>query len=138
MSLRDAVSEVCSGMQFLLVFIGGGLGAALRHVVNLASLRLVGTALPYGTFFINVTGSLLMGVVAGLFAWKGSLPPTLRLFIATGILGGYTTFSTFSLETALLFERGQAWQAIGYVVGSVVLGVAGLFAGMAAVRALAA
>ena len=124
-------------MQFLLVFIGGGLGAALRHVVNLASLRLVGTALPYGTFFINVTGSILMGVVAGLFAWKVSLPPTLRLFIATGILGGYTTFSTFSLETALLFERGQAWQAVGYVAASVLLGVAGLFAGMAAVRALA-
>ena len=125
-------------MQLLLVFIGGGLGAALRHVVNLAGLRLVGTALPYSTFFINVTGSILMGAVAGLFAWKVSLPPTLRLFIATGILGGYTTFSTFSLETALLIERGQAWQAAGYVLASVLLGVAGLFAGMAAVRAFAA
>ena len=125
-------------MQLLLVFIGGGLGAALRHVVNLLGLRLVGTALPYSTFFINVTGSILMGVVAGLFAWKVSLPPTLRLFIATGILGGYTTFSTFSLETALLIERGQAWQAAGYVLASVLLGVAGLFAGMAAVRAFAA
>ncbi len=125
-------------MQLLLVFIGGGLGAALRHVVNLAGLRLVGTALPYGTFFINVTGSILMGVVAGLFAWKVSLPPTLRLFVATGILGGYTTFSTFSLETALLIERGQGWQAAGYVLASVLLGVGGLFAGMAAVRAFAA
>lgn len=125
-------------MQLLLVFIGGGLGAALRHVVNLLGLRLVGTALPYSTFFINVTGSILMGVVAGLFAWKVSLPPTLRLFIATGILGGYTTFSTFSLETALLIERGQAWQAAGYVLASVLLGVGGLFAGMAAVRAFAA
>jgi fluoride exporter len=124
-------------MQLLLVFIGGGLGAALRHLVNLAGLRLVGAALPYGTFFINVTGSLLMGVVAGLFAWKVSLPPTLRLFVATGILGGYTTFSTFSLETALLFERGQPWQAIGYVAGSVLVGLAALFAGMAAVRAFA-
>ena len=125
-------------MQLLLVFIGGGLGAALRHVVNLAGLRLVGTALPYGTFFINVTGSILMGIVAGLFAWKVSLPPTLRLFVATGILGGYTTFSTFSLETALLIERGQAWQAAGYVLASVLLGVGGLFAGMAAVRTFAA
>jgi len=124
--------------QILLVFVGGGLGAALRHAVNLASLRLVGTALPYGTFFINVTGSILMGMVAGLFAWKVSLPPTLRLFVATGILGGYTTFSTFSLETALLLERGQAWTAVGYVVGSVLLGVAGLFVGMVAVRAMAA
>lgn len=125
-------------MQFLLVFLGGGLGAALRHVVNLLGLRVVGTALPYSTFFINVTGSILMGAVAGLFAWKVSLPPALRLFIATGILGGYTTFSTFSLETALLFERGQPWQAVGYVLASVLLGVAGLFAGMAAVRAFAA
>ena len=124
--------------QLLLVFVGGGLGATLRHAVNLASLRLVGAALPYGTFFINVTGSLLMGVVVGLFAWKVSLPPALRLFVATGILGGYTTFSTFSLETAQLVERGQTWLAIGYVLGSVLLGVAGLFAGMAAVRALAA
>ena len=125
-------------MQLLYVFIGGGLGAALRHVVNLASLRLVGTGLPWGTFFINVTGSILMGMVAGLFAWKVSLPPALRLLLATGILGGYTTFSTFSLETALLLERGQTWQAIGYVLASVLLGVTGLFAGMAAVRALAA
>jgi CrcB protein len=124
-------------MQLLLVFVGGGLGAALRHLVNLLSLRLVGTAWPYGTLFINVTGSILMGVVAGLFAWKVSLPPTLRLFIATGILGGYTTFSTFSLETALLIERGQAAQALLYVGASVVLGLAGLFAGMAAARALA-
>ena len=124
-------------MQYLLVFIGGGLGAALRHFVNGLSLRLVGTALPWGTFFINVTGSILMGVVVGVFASKLPLPPALRLFVATGILGGYTTFSTFSLETAMLMERGQAFMALGYVLGSVLLGVGGLFAGMALVRALA-
>jgi CrcB protein len=123
-------------MQYLLVFIGGGLGAALRHFVNGASLRLVGNEWPLGTLFINVTGSILMGVVAALFAYKVSLPPTLRLFIATGILGGYTTFSTFSLETGLLLERGQPGPALLYVVGSVLLGVGGLFAGMWAVRAL--
>jgi fluoride exporter len=123
-------------MQYLLVFIGGGLGAALRHLVNGLSLRLAGTALPYGTFFINVTGSILMGVVAGVFAAKLPLPHGLRLFVATGILGGYTTFSTFSLETALLVERGQSAMALGYAAGSVLLGVAGLFAGLALVRAL--
>ena len=123
-------------MQYLLVFIGGGLGAALRHFVNGLSLRLVGTALPWGTFFINVTGSILMGVVVGVFASKLPLPPLLRLFVATGILGGYTTFSTFSLETAMLIERGQAVMALGYVAGSVLLGVGGLVAGMALVRAL--
>ncbi len=124
-------------MQYLLVFIGGGLGAALRHFVNGLSLRLVGTALPWGTFFINVSGSILMGVVVGVFASKLPLPPALRLFVATGILGGYTTFSTFSLEAAMLMERGQALMALGYVAGSVLLGVGGLFAGMALVRALA-
>ena len=122
--------------QTLFVFIGGGLGAALRHFVNGASLRLVGSDWPLGTVFINVTGSILMGVVAALFAFKLSLPPTLRLFIATGILGGYTTFSTFSLETALLIERGQPAMALAYVLGSVLLGVGGLFAGMWVVRVL--
>ena len=123
-------------MQTLFVFIGGGLGAALRHFINGASLRLVGSDWPLGTVFINVTGSILMGVVAALFAFKLSLPPTLRLFIATGILGGYTTFSTFSLETALLIERGQPAMALAYVLGSVLLGVGGLFAGMWVVRVL--
>ena len=123
--------------KYLLVFLGGGLGAALRHFVNGVSLRLAGSDWPLGTLFINVTGSILMGVVAALFAFKLSLPPTLRLFIATGILGGYTTFSTFSLETALLIDKGQAGIALLYVAGSVLLGVGGLFAGMWAVRALA-
>ena len=121
--------------QLLLVFVGGGLGAALRHGVNLLSLRWVGSGWPWGTLFINVSGSVLMGVVAALFSLKLSLPPLLRPFIATGILGGYTTFSTFSLETALLFERGQPGPALLYALGSVLLGVAGLFAGMAVVRA---
>jgi CrcB protein len=123
-------------MQYLLVFIGGGLGAALRHFVNGVSLRLMGTGWPYGTLFINVTGSILMGVVAATFALKLSLPPTLRLFIATGILGGYTTFSTFSLETGLLMERGEPGLALLYVAASVLLGVGGMFAGLWAVRAL--
>ncbi|HEX7637251.1 MAG TPA: fluoride efflux transporter CrcB [Burkholderiaceae bacterium] len=124
-------------MQFLLVFLGGGLGAALRHLVNQLSLRLAGSGFPWGTMFINITGSILMGVIAGLFAFKLSLPQSLRLFIATGILGGYTTFSTFSLESVLLLERGQPGQAALYVLGSVGMGLAGLFAGMAVVRVLA-
>ncbi len=122
-------------MQTLLVFVGGGLGACLRHFVNLASTRLVAPGWPFGTLFINVTGSILMGVVAATFALKLQLPPSLRLFVATGILGGYTTFSTFSLETALLVERGQACMAALYVLASVLLGIVGLFAGMALVRA---
>ena len=134
--MRYAFAPKPTMQQYLLVFIGGGLGAALRHFVNGVSLRLVGTGWPAGTLFINVTGSILMGVVAALFAFKLSLPQPLRLFIATGILGGYTTFSTFSLETGLLLERGQMGMALLYVAASLLLGVGGLFAGMWAVRAL--
>jgi CrcB protein len=117
------------------VFIGGGFGSALRHGVNIAAAQLVGRAFPYGTMFINVTGSLLMGLVAGYFALKTNLPRTWLLFLTTGILGGYTTFSTFSLETALLYERGEILAAGLYVLGSVVLSIAGLFVGLAIVRA---
>jgi len=121
-------------MGFLIVFLGGGLGAALRHGVNLASARLLGTAFPYGTLFENVTGSLAMGLLAGYFAFKGDASQHWRLFFTTGILGGYTTFSAFSLDTALLYERGELGLAALYVLASVALSVGGLFAGLALVR----
>ena len=123
-------------MGYLIVFIGGGLGAALRHAVNLFSARLLGTAFPYHTLFENVSGSLVMGFVAGYFAFKGDASQHWRLFLTTGILGGYTTFSAFSLDTVLLYERGQWWLAAFNVVGSVVLAVGGLVAGLAIVRQL--
>src|SRR3954454_19412531 len=91
-------------MGFLIVFLGGGLGAALRHGVNLTSARLLGTTFPYATLFENVTGSLVMGLLAGYFAFKGDASQSWRLFLTTGILGGYTTCSAFSLDTALLYE----------------------------------
>jgi len=121
-------------MGFLIVFLGGGLGAALRHGVNLASARLLGTAFPYGTLFENVTGSLVMGLLAGYFAFKGDASQHWRLFFTTGILGGYTTFSAFSLDAALLYERGESWAAALYVVLSVALSILGLFAGLYIVR----
>ena len=80
-------------MGYLIVFLGGGLGAALRHGVNIAAARLLGTALPYGTLTINVLGSLAMGLIAEFFALKAGLPQHWRLFLTTGILGGFTTFS---------------------------------------------
>ncbi len=120
---------------FVVVFIGGGFGSALRHGVNLAAAQLVGRSFPYGTMFINVTASLAMRLVAGYFALKTNLPRTWLLFLTTGILGGYTTFSTFSLETALLYERGEILAAGLYVLGSVVLSIGGLFVGLAIVRA---
>jgi CrcB protein len=121
-------------MGFLIVFLGGGLGAALRHGVNLASARLLGAAFPYATLFENVTGSLVMGLLAGWFAFKGDLPQGWRLFLTTGMLGGYTTFSAFSLDTALLYERGELALAALYVLASVALSIGGLFAGLALVR----
>jgi fluoride exporter len=121
-------------MTYLIVFLGGGLGAALRHAVNLASARLVGTAFPYATMFENVSGSLVMGLLAGYFAFRGGASQHWQLFLTTGILGGYTTFSTYSLDAALLYERGALGLAALYVLGSVVTAIGGLFAGLAIVR----
>ena len=121
-------------MGFLIVFLGGGLGAALRHGINLISVRTLGTEFPYGTLIINVTGSLVMGLIAGYLAFRGDTAQHWRLFLMTGILGGYTTFSAFSLDAALLYERGATGLAAIYVLASVILSVGGLFAGLALVR----
>jgi CrcB protein len=123
-------------MGYLIVFLGGGIGAALRHGVNLAFARLLGTAFPCATLFENVSGSIVMGVLVALFAFKGGIPQHWQLFLTTGILGGYTTFSTFSLDVALLYERGELGLAALYVALSVALSIGGLFAGLAFVRNL--
>lgn len=121
-------------MGYVLVFVGGGLGAMLRHGVNVAVARWFGAAFPWNTFFINVTGSLVMGLIAGWFALKADASQGARLFLTTGILGGYTTFSAFSLDAALLYERGEFGLSAFYVVGSVALSIGGLFAGLWLVR----
>ena len=122
-------------MGFLVVFVGGGIGAALRHGVNVISARLFGTAFPWHTLIENVTGSVVMGMLAAYFAFKGGeTSQHWRLFLTTGILGGYTTFSAFSLDVVLLYERGEVAQAALYVAGSVVLAIGGLVAGLALVR----
>lgn len=121
-------------MTYLLVFLGGGIGSTLRHVINMLSARTLGTAFPYSTFMINISGSLVMGLIAGYLAFKGDASQNWRLFLMTGILGGYTTFSAFSLDTAVLYERGELGLAAFYVLGSVILSIAGVFAGLAIVR----
>lgn len=123
-------------MNYLIVFLGGGLGAALRHGVNVGLPRFFGPGFPYATLFVNVTGSFLMGVIVAWFAFKSGAPQAWRLFLTTGILGGYTTFSAFSLDFALLYERDAYGLAALYVLGSVALSLLGIFAGLALVRTL--
>jgi fluoride exporter len=117
-------------MRYLIVFLGGGVGAALRHGVNVVAARLLGTAFPYATTIENVSGSLLMGLLAGYFAFRGGISQHWQLFLTTGILGGYTTFSTFSLDAALLYERGALGLAALYILLSVLMSIGGLFAGL--------
>ncbi len=123
-------------ITFLLVFIGGGIGSMLRHAANLISASLFGLNIPAGTLFVNISGSLAMGLLAGWFAFRGHSDQLTRLFLTTGIIGGFTTFSAFSLEAALLLERGQTAGSALYVIGSVVIAIAGIFAGIAIIRAL--
>ena len=111
-------------MNYVLVFIGGGLGASLRHAVNMLCARCIGTGFPYGTFIINITGSIVMGLIAGYLAFKGEASQPWRLFLMTGVLGGYTTFSAFSLDAVLLYERGEMGLALFYVLGSVAFSIA--------------
>ncbi|MBM3635712.1 MAG: fluoride efflux transporter CrcB [Alphaproteobacteria bacterium] len=120
----------------LIVFLGGGLGAALRYLINQAMVRLVDIEFPLGIMAINISGSVIMGFAAGYFTFKAGeeWSQSARLFVTTGILGGYTTFSAFSLDAMLLYERGEILTALFYVVGSVVLSILGLAAGLWAVR----
>ena len=92
--------------SYLIVFLGAGLGGALRHLDNILAAAVAGALLPWGTFIVNVTGSLAMGLLVGYFAFRGEASQDLRLFLTTGLLGGYTAFSSFSLDAALLWERG--------------------------------
>ena len=121
---------------YLVVFLGGGLGSMLRHAVNQVSAFLLGAGF-WGTLFVNITGSFAMGLIAGWFAFRGEGGrQSLRLFLTTGILGGYTTFSTFSLDAALFWERGQLWGTAIYLGSSVAAGLLDLFGGLALVRSL--
>jgi CrcB protein len=121
-------------MLYLIVFIGAGIGGALRHGVNVGAARLFGYGFPFGTLIVNITGSFLMGLFAGYFAFRPGIEQHVRLFLTTGILGGFTTFSAFSLDTALLVERHSYGLAAGYAVGSVAASISALFFGLALFR----
>jgi CrcB protein len=121
-------------MLYLIVFIGAGIGGALRHGVNVGAARLFGYGFPFGTLIVNIAGSFAMGLLAGYFAFRPGIAQHMRLFLTTGVLGGFTTFSAFSLDTALLVERHAYGMAAGYAVGSVAASVSALFFGLAMFR----
>jgi len=121
-------------MLYLIVFVGAGVGGALRHGVNVGAARLFGYGFPFGTLIVNIVGSFVMGALAGYFAFRPGLSQHVRLFLTTGILGGFTTFSSFSLDASLLVERHAYLMAAAYVVGSVAAGISALFFGLALFR----
>lgn len=120
--------------SLLAVAAGGAVGAVGRYLLSAQIMRLTGLGFPFGTLGVNVLGGVLMGLLVSLFALHWNAGQEVRLFLTVGLLGGFTTFSTFSMETILLFERGQ-WIAAGlYVLASVSLALAGFVAGQALVR----
>lgn len=117
-----------------LVAAGGATGAMLRHVAGMVSFKLMGPGFPYGTLFVNIVGSFAMGLFIEYLAHRLPGNQEFRLLIATGLLGGFTTFSAFSLEFALLYERGALLSAGIYLAASVCLAILALFVGLHAGR----
>ncbi|RTL54546.1 MAG: fluoride efflux transporter CrcB [Bradyrhizobiaceae bacterium] len=120
----------------LAVAVGGAFGSVARYLVGIGSGKLFGLDFPWGTLIINVTGSFLIGVFVESFALRWDLPQVARVFLTVGICGGFTTFSTFSLDTAFLMERGELAAAAAYIAASVVLSIAALFAGLHLIRTI--
>jgi fluoride exporter len=120
----------------LAVAVGGAIGSVARYLVAIGSGKLFGLDFPWGTLIINIAGSFLIGVFVESFALKWDLPQAARVFLTVGICGGFTTFSTFSLDAYLLIDRGELWPAAAYMAGSVALSVAALFAGLQLIRAI--
>src|ERR1700760_1665959 len=117
---ESAGRSVTMNLPFILaVAIGGAIGSGARYLAGIGAGRLFGAEFPWGTLIINVTGSFLIGLFVGLFATKWNLPPVARVFLQVGICGGYTTFSTFSLDSWMLVERGQVAASASYAIASV-------------------
>lgn len=116
-------------MPFLIVFLGAGIGGALRHGVNVSVTRWLGT-FPVATMIVNILGSFAMGLAAGYFLARPGLSQETRLFLTTGLLGGFTTFSAFSLDTVALMEKQAYWAAAAYVLGSVIAAIIAFMLGL--------
>ena len=122
-------------MNVLAIAAGGALGAVMRHGVNMLT---AGMSFPWGTLFVNVTGSLIMGILVGAFALFWDAPQALRAFLTVGVLGGFTTFSSFSMESVLLLEKGQVVEGVSYILASVLLSIGGMALGLLLVRMIPA
>jgi fluoride exporter len=122
--------------HLLLVALGGAIGSSLRHLVNIAALRLIGPGFPWSTMAVNIAGSFAMGVFVEVLARRVGASNEVRLFVATGLLGGFTTFSSFSLDFATIWERGAALPALGYLLASVTGSILALFLGLWLARSL--
>mgnify|MGYP001328986372 CR=1 FL=1 len=120
--------------MILSIAAGGAIGAVLRHFAGSLALSVAGSSFPWGTLSVNIIGSFFMGALISYFASIWTPPPELRAFLTVGLLGAFTTFSTFSLDVVTLWERGQAVMALGYIAASVLLSITALFAGMMLVR----
>jgi CrcB protein len=116
--------------------VGGAVGSGARYLTGRAMTALLGAGYPFGTLAVNLVGGLLMGVLVGVLA-RHSAPEGWRLLIGVGVLGGFTTFSSFSLDVVTMAERGAPGLALGYILVSVIGSIAALFAGLSAVRAVA-
>lgn len=123
--------------HLFLVMVGGAIGAGTRHLTGRAALMLWGPAFPWGTLIVNIVGGFAMGIVAGWLAVRASGDETLRYLVGVGLLGGFTTFSAFSLETVSILQRGEHGLAALYILSSVAGSIVALFAGLHLTRALA-
>jgi fluoride exporter len=129
--VASAKQEVSRRMNMVVaIALGGALGALGRHVVGSQLSRLLGTDFPWGTLTVNVVGSFVMGALVELMALKIQVSPEVRAFLTVGLLGGFTTFSAFSLEVALLYERAALGLALAYVLVSLIASIGGLFVGL--------
>ena len=124
-------------MLYLIVFVGAGIGGALRHGVNVWAVRAFGFGFPFGTLIVNVLGSFLIGLLAGFFAYRaGLVPQHARLFLTTGVLGGFTTFSSFGLQTFTLLRDGEFGFAVLNIAASNLVGLLLVWAGYTLARVL--
>ncbi len=122
--------------HLILVMLGGSIGAGARYLTGRAALALWGPNFPWGTLIVNILGGLAMGVLVGWLAARASGGEAIRYFVGVGVLGGFTTFSAFSLETVLMLQRNEYWTALLYILASVIFSIAALFAGLQMTRAL--